>query len=169
MLVQGNDKFEKRLSIGREHKTMRRLGSNSNVNHTFSTQKTKNVFVKAMSKANAQASHKGKVKVSSQEPSQRSYEVGVSHLVMKTLPGKGTIEALGMPTLTNVLIMKGLKNNLIHISQIYDKGYGMYIEKDMCGIMDMDSNEFLIKGLRTSNKGFAMKSIKHELNACNVA
>lgn len=65
--------------------------------------------------------------------------------------------------------MKGLKNNLIYISQIYDKGYDTYFEKDMCGILDNDNDEFLVKGLRTNNKGFVIKSTKHELDACNVA
>lgn len=61
------------ISIGRDHGDMRGLRTNSNVNHTFSSQNTKNVFVKAKREANAQISHKGKEKVSSQGPSQRSY------------------------------------------------------------------------------------------------
>lgn len=63
MLAQENDKFEKMFSMGRDYEDMRGIGSNSNVNRTFSSQKIKNVFVKAMGKANAQVSHKGKVKV----------------------------------------------------------------------------------------------------------
>lgn len=73
---------------------------------------------------------------------------------MKSI-GKGTIEVFGIPTLTNVLFVEGLKHNLICISQIYDKGYGVYFE-DMCKIVDKDSDELLIKGLRTRIKGILM-------------
>lgn len=52
---------------------MRGLGYNSNVNHTSSIQKTKNVFVNTNGKTITQASHKDKEKMSSQGPSQRSY------------------------------------------------------------------------------------------------
>lgn len=96
MLEQGNENFEKIHSMERGHGDMRGLGSNSNVNHTFSSQKTKNVFMKAKGKANAQASHKVKVKVSSQGSSQRSYGVEKG----KHFRGKATLnqgEGFGKP------------------------------------------------------------------------
>lgn len=45
----------------------------------------------------------------------------------------------------------------------------MYFEKDICEIKDKDSDEFLVKGLRTRNKGFVIKPNKHELDACNMS
>lgn len=63
MLMQENVKFEKILSMERDHGDKKRLGYNSNVNHTSSIQKTKNVFVNANGKAIVQASHKDKEKV----------------------------------------------------------------------------------------------------------
>lgn len=71
MIAQGNDKLEKMVFMRKDHGGMRGLRFNSNVNRPASTQRAKNVFVKTKGKAKAQASHKGKEKVSSQGPFRR--------------------------------------------------------------------------------------------------
>lgn len=64
---------------------------------------------------------------------------------------KGTIEILGIPTLTNVLFVQGLKHNIICISQICVKGYSVRFVKDGSEIKDNRSDEILIKGLRIND------------------
>lgn len=62
MLAQGSNKFEKILTMGRHHRDKGGLGFNSNFNHTSSSQKIKNVLVKAKGKVITHASHKDKEK-----------------------------------------------------------------------------------------------------------
>ena len=51
---------------------------------------------------------------------------------------KGKVIGIGMvgnilkPLIENVLLVKGLKHNLLSISQLCDKGYKIIFEKDAC-------------------------------------
>lgn len=47
MFAQGNEKFDKMLTMGKEYGDMTGLGCNSEVNASFLIQRPKNDFVKA--------------------------------------------------------------------------------------------------------------------------
>lgn len=66
-------------------------------------------------------------------------------------------------------LFKGLKPSPVSISQICDKSYGVHFMKDMCEIKDKDSDEFLVNGLRISNKCFVIEPNKHELDAFSMS
>lgn len=65
MLAQGNEKFKKMLTMGKEYGEMIELGYNTKVNAYSSTQKPKNGFVKTKGSTQPppQPSKKGKKKV----------------------------------------------------------------------------------------------------------
>ena len=46
--------------------------------------------------------------------------------------GSGLLKVLGMPELENVLLMNGLKVNLINISQLCDQNLSVKFTKDKC-------------------------------------
>ena len=53
--------------------------------------------------------------------------------------GIGKVGNSETPTITNVLLVKNLKHNLLSISQLCDKGYKIKFEKDKCYIEDNNS------------------------------
>lgn len=97
MIAQRNGKLEKMISMGKNHGDRRGLGLNSNVNHTSSSQKTNNIFMKVKCKDIAQASYKGKEKVSSLGHSQRSYGVERKESTLKVKAPLNQGEVLGKP------------------------------------------------------------------------
>ena len=64
--------------------------------------------------------------------------------------GKGTIEIPGLPLLTDVLYIKGLKANLLSITQICDENFLVQFSKKGCVILSEDRVQVL-KRLRTTN------------------
>ena len=50
--------------------------------------------------------------------------------------GKGTVEILGLPMLKDVLYIKGLKANLLSITQICDEDFIVQFSKKGCIIID---------------------------------
>ena len=62
--------------------------------------------------------------------------------------GKGMIEIPGLPLLTDVLYIKGLKENLLSITQICDEDFLVQFSKKGCVILNEDCVQVL-KGLRT--------------------
>ena len=65
--------------------------------------------------------------------------------------GIGTVGNVSKPLIDNVLLVKGLKYNLLSISQLCDKNYKIVFEKDCCMIYDMDMSSLLFKGIRKKN------------------
>ena len=51
----------------------------------------------------------------------------------------------------DVLLVEGLKHNLLSISQLCDKGLKVIFESDYCTIHQKDSNEIALKGMRHNN------------------
>lgn len=45
----------------------------------------------------------------------------------------------------------------------------MFFMKDRCEVNNKGSDEFLVKGLRKSNKCFVIEPNKHELDVCNMS
>ena len=64
--------------------------------------------------------------------------------------GKGTVDIPGLPLLTDVLYIKGLKVNLLSITQICDEDFLVQFSKKRCLILNEEGVQVL-KGLRTTD------------------
>ena len=88
--------------------------------------------------------------------------------------GKGTAIGIGKvgnpskPLIEDVLLVKGLKHNLLSISQLCDKGYKVHFEKKKCTIYDCDMKTILFSGFRKHNIYFLSMS-KHVREICLFA
>ena len=69
--------------------------------------------------------------------------------------GKGTVDILGLPLLTDVLYIKGLKVNLLSITQICDEDFLAQFSKKGCLILNEEGVQVL-KGLRTTNNCYGI-------------
>src|ERR1044072_7004049 len=65
--------------------------------------------------------------------------------------GKGSVGNPLSITISDVLLVDGLKHNPINISQLCDKGYSVSFSKDCCIIEHNDNKEDVFKGLRVNN------------------
>ncbi|KAG9458352.1 hypothetical protein H6P81_002860 [Aristolochia fimbriata] len=65
-----------------------------------------------------------------------------------TITGKGTLNVDGLPRLQNVLLVQGLKANLISISQLCDENLQVHFTSDKCLVADHESN-LVMEGVRT--------------------
>ena len=76
--------------------------------------------------------------------------------------GKGTIDILGLPLLIDVLYIKGLKANLLSITQICDEDFLVQFSKKGCLILSEEGVQVL-KGLRTIDNcyGIVPKQMYH--------
>ena len=64
------------------------------------------------------------------------------------IKGKGIISLPGLPNIANVLYVKGLRVNLLSISQICDQDFMVLFSKGKCLVMD-EFGKNLISGVRT--------------------
>ena len=64
--------------------------------------------------------------------------------------GKGTVEIPRLPLLKDVLYIKGLKANLLRITQIYDEDFLVHFSKKGCVIIDEEGIQVL-EGNRTTD------------------
>ena len=64
--------------------------------------------------------------------------------------GIGNVGNFETPIITNVLLVKNLKHNLLSISQLCDKEYKIKFEKDKCHIEDNNST-IIFEGIRKKN------------------
>ena len=69
--------------------------------------------------------------------------------------GKGTIAIPGLPLLTDVLYIKGLKVNLLSITQICNENFLVQFSKKGCLILSEESVQVL-KGLRTTDNCYGV-------------
>jgi hypothetical protein len=65
--------------------------------------------------------------------------------------GKCNVGNPSSTTISDVLLVEGLKHNLISISQLCDKGYKVSFSKDCCMIEHNDKKNDVFKGLRLNN------------------
>ena len=57
--------------------------------------------------------------------------------------GKGDVSNCGtsnLPLITNVMLVRNLKHNLLSISQLCDKGFIISFSNNKCSILDKDHN-----------------------------
>ena len=89
--------------------------------------------------------------------------------------GKGKIIRMGdidntySNSIENVLLVRGLKHNLLSISQLCDKDYKVIFKANHCAILDKTSNE--IKFFEKRHKNIYIIDLKEALNhdLCLVA
>ena len=72
--------------------------------------------------------------------------------------GKGTIEILGLPLLKDILYIKGLKENLLSITQICDDDFLVQFSKKGCIIINEEGIQVL-KGNRTTDNCYGVVPI----------
>jgi hypothetical protein len=75
----------------------------------------------------------------------------------KKVIGKGTISVPGLPSLSNALLVDGLKANLISISHLSDEGYSVLFSKDNCSILK-PNGQTLLKGMRSSDNCYCLEA-----------
>ncbi|XP_022860417.1 uncharacterized protein LOC111380966 [Olea europaea var. sylvestris] len=83
----------------------------------------------------------------------------------------GTVQMHGLPVISNVLYVKGLKSNLLSISQIYDADFEVSFVQKRCTVYD-SSGVVVLEGVRTSdncygvlpNSNYVCRSAKIDVN-----
>jgi hypothetical protein len=65
--------------------------------------------------------------------------------------GVGDITTIGGTVIENVLLVSGLKHNLISISQLCDKGYKVQFDDTYCAVLSKHSSEIKLFGKRANN------------------
>ena len=65
--------------------------------------------------------------------------------------GKGSICNTSSITISNVMLVEGLRHNLLSTSQSCDNGYKVTFAKDCCIIEHNEKNDCMFKGVRVSN------------------
>ncbi|CAM8895490.1 unnamed protein product [Rhodiola kirilowii] len=72
--------------------------------------------------------------------------------------GCGTLKVPDLPELDDVLLVDGLKVNLINISQLCDGGHHVKFTHDSCRVLDKDG-ESLMEGIRSSNNCYLLGTV----------
>ena len=75
--------------------------------------------------------------------------------VKGTILGSGLLNVPGFPKLKNVLLVEGLKANLISISQLLDHNLYVNFTKNMCSMVN-SSNTCVMEGERSSNNCYLL-------------
>ena len=75
------------------------------------------------------------------------------------------IEILGLPLLTNVLYIKGLKANFLSITQICDEDLFVQFSKKGCVILS-EYGVQMLKGLKTTDNCYGV--VPKSLKACDM-
>ena len=65
--------------------------------------------------------------------------------------GTGAVGERNTLEIKDLLLVEGLKHNLLSISQLCDKGFKVIFESDYCTIHKKDSKEVALKGMRHNN------------------
>ena len=79
--------------------------------------------------------------------------------------GIGKVGNSEISTITNVLLVKNLKHNLLSISQLCDKGYKIKFEKDKCHIEDNNST-IIFEGVRKKNIYILSMKVSNDTCVC---
>ena len=63
----------------------------------------------------------------------------------------------GLPKLKNVMLVDGLRANLLSISQICDQGYTVNFDSEKCNVINK-KNESVLRGFRSSDNCYTITS-----------
>ena len=55
------------------------------------------------------------------------------------------------PLIENILLVDGLRYNILSISQLCDKGHKVLFDKNACHLYDLDMTNIIAKGYRKNN------------------
>ncbi|CAM8896520.1 unnamed protein product [Rhodiola kirilowii] len=72
--------------------------------------------------------------------------------------GCGTLKVPDLPELEDVLLVNGLKVNLISISRLCDEGRSVIFTRDSCQVLDRNGDA-LLEGSRSSNKSYSLGTV----------
>ncbi|CAJ2657156.1 unnamed protein product [Trifolium pratense] len=85
------------------------------------------------------------------------------------IKGIGKLANNGLPKLDNVLLVEGLKANLISISQLCDQGMKVNFTKSEC-LFTNDQGELLMKGVRSKNNCYlCIPKEEDNLSTCLIS
>ena len=73
------------------------------------------------------------------------------------IKGVGRLSCTGLPSLDNVLLVKGLTANLISISQLCDEGLKVNFTKSEC-LVTNEKNEVQMKGVGSKDNNYLWSS-----------
>ena len=85
--------------------------------------------------------------------------------------GKADVSNVGtsdLPLISNVLLVKNLKHNLLSISQLCDKGFKISFFENKCSIFDKNQN-LIFEGNRDRNIYVLNMKINHNSDMCLIA
>jgi len=85
--------------------------------------------------------------------------------------GQGDVASVGTsksPLITNVILVKNLKHNLLSISKLCDKGFLITFETGKCNIFDKNKN-LIFEGTRNHNIYVLNMKIRYDKNLCLMA
>lgn len=71
------------------------------------------------------------------------------------ITGVGTLNVAGLPKLKKVLLVNGLHENLISISQLCDQNWNVSFTKDNCNVLD-NQKQCIMEGKRSSNNCYVL-------------
>ena len=89
------------------------------------------------------------------QPCDRSHHVTFGDGVSAKVLGKGNLCAPGLPKLTNVWLVEGLKANLISISQLCDQNFLVRFTKNKCLVVD-ESEKSIMEGVRSPDNCYLL-------------
>lgn len=69
--------------------------------------------------------------------------------------GKNTLNVPGLPRLKNVMLVEGLKANLISINQLCNEGMNAKFNKEKCMVFDQQQNKIL-EGRRSHDNWYML-------------
>ncbi|CAM9000230.1 unnamed protein product [Rhodiola kirilowii] len=72
--------------------------------------------------------------------------------------GCGTLKVPDLPELEDILVVDGLKVNLISISRLCDEGQSVTFTRDSCQVLDRNGDT-LMEGSRSSNKSYVLGTV----------
>ncbi|XP_060972333.1 uncharacterized protein LOC133038258 [Cannabis sativa] len=79
--------------------------------------------------------------------------------------GVGTLNFEGLPRLKNVMLIEGLKANLLSISQICDQGYTVNFDNDHCFVLN-SNKQCILQGFRSVDNCYTLTSVLTCHSAC---
>ena len=65
--------------------------------------------------------------------------------------GIGNIKIGTSPLIENVVLVDGLKHNLLSISQLNDRGFKVVLDDSSCNIFDCKTNDCILSGFRENS------------------
>ena len=87
--------------------------------------------------------------------SKRGGNVTFNEVSKSLIKSKGIISPPGLPDIANVLYIKGLRVNLLSISQICDQDFMVLFSKGKCLVLN-ESGKKLISGVRTLDNCYGL-------------